>query len=667
MNAYRYSFWDGSQKIDPFSAQDLMDHLSDRILDGRDLWSAMRDMMQRGTRLPSGRQMPGLQDLLNKLRERRQQQLGRYNMDSVMDDIKEKLDQIIQKERSTVERRLSESDGQGEGEKPEQSFQEMLENIARKHLEQLDNLPPQAGGRIQQLRDYDFMDLNARQEFQELLESLQQQVMQQYFQGLKQSLGAMTPEQMKQMQQMVRDLNQLLDEHRKGNDSGFQEFMEKWGDFFPDGIENADQLAQHLAQQMQAVQSLFDSMTPEMRGELNGMMDSLFQSGDFQEDLFDLMWNLDQLYPNNRREKTPFSGDDPITLQEAMRLMGDMNGLDELEKELIEAARNNDPDRIDPDQVGKLVGDEARKMAEELQEFARMLEEAGLVRRNGKEWELTPRAQRKIGERALQDIFGRIEQSVAGDHSLQRQGVGIDRLEDTKPYVFGDSFDVHLQSTVMNGLRRKGPGTPVQLAVDDFEVYRAQSMNQCATVILLDMSYSMLRGGRFIAGRKVAMALDSLIRNKFPRDVLHIAAFSYFVLPLTTQMLLHPNWIEPGGTDFPTALRGARDLLKSYKEGTKQIILITDGEPHASSWGYGYGRYDSGWSMRAAMEETLREVRRCTRNRITVNTFMLDTQPVITTFIKSYTKINKGRIFFADPSQLGEYLIVDYMKNRRSA
>jgi uncharacterized protein with von Willebrand factor type A (vWA) domain len=106
-------------------------------------------------------------------------------------------------------------------------------------------------------------------------------------------------------------------------------------------------------------------------------------------------------------------------------------------------------------------------------------------------------------------------------------------------------------------------------------------------------------------------------------------------------------------------------MLSGHKEGTKQIILITDGTPHPNSYGYDFGRYDSGWSMREAMEETLREVSKCTKDGITVNTFMLDTEPVMTTFIKTYTKVNKGRIFFADPNELGDYLIVDYLKNRQ--
>jgi uncharacterized protein with von Willebrand factor type A (vWA) domain len=270
---------------------------------------------------------------------------------------------------------------------------------------------------------------------------------------------------------------------------------------------------------------------------------------------------------------------------------------------------------------------------------------------------------RKIGERALEDIFGRIDRGLSGDHTLTRYGWGVEHLDETKTYQFGDSFTIDSFRTVMNALRREGGGTPVHLSPDDFEVYQTSSINQCSTVIMLDMSYSMLYGGRFQAGRKVALALDSLIRTKFPRDELKVVAFSYFVLPLEPHMLLDTYWIDPRGTDFPEAIRTARNILAKRKGGTKQIIMITDGEPHANS--VGYGSYGTVWSMRQAMEDTLREVSACTREDITVNTFMLDAEPTMTEFIKAMTKLNRGRIFFADPRKLGEYLIVDYVKNRR--
>ena len=699
MVLYRYGPWDGTQAVDPFTEDDLMEHLADRLLDRGDLQSVLRDMMQRGAQFDSGRRMGGLRDLLDKLRQRREQQLGQYNLGSVMDDIQKQLEDVLNTEREGIEKRLDNASrqgsgvgGQGSGQQPKVApesgdresgpttdepsnprpptpdpLREMLERMAQQHLDKLDQLPPGVGGRIQALQDYDFMDPDARRKFDELMETLRQQVLQQYFQGMQQALGAMTPEMMQQLAQMVRDLNDLLEAHRMGDDSGFEDFMEKWGDYFPDGIENVEQLAQHLHQQMAQMQSLLDSMTPEMRQQLEQMMEPLFQNGALQDELSDLMFNLGRMFPDDRGESFPFSGDEPVTLQEAMRLMGDMKGLEELEQSLIEAAKVNDATRLDADEIGRLVGDEARRMAEELQEFVRMLEEAGFIKRGERGMELTPRAMRKIGERALEEIFGRIDRGLAGEHSLSRYGWGVEQLDETKPFAFGDPFAIDTYGTVMNALRREGQGKPVRLSADDFEVWQSSSINQCSTVILLDMSYSMLHGGRFQAGRKVAMALDSLIRTKFPRDSLKVAAFSYFVLPIEPNMLLDTYWIDPRGTDFPEAIRVAREMLGKIHGGTKQIIMITDGEPHANSTGWGWSGFveEGGWSMRQAMEDTLREVGRCSRDGITLNTFMLDQEPVMTTFIKTMTKINAGRVFFAEPDRLGEYLIVDYVKNRR--
>lgn len=728
MHLYRYTRWDGTQQIEPFSADDVMEHLADSILNERDLWSAMRDMMQRGAEFRSGRRMAGLRDLLDRMRQRRQEQLGRYNLGSAMDDIKEQLEQVLNTEREGINHRLQGSppgpadeldspemghegipeteeggaspdptagsgrrpQGSGTGEggqqgpsqpgapgasQPDPSLQRMLENMAQKHLDQLAALPPDVGGRIQQLRDYDFMTPEARQQFEDLLNQLKEQVLQNYFQGMKQALGAATPEQMSQLKEMLKDLNELLEQHRQGDDSGFQNFMDQWGNYFPDGLENADQLAQHLQQQMAQMRSLMESMTPEMRQELQGMVDSLFQDGGLLEEISELMGNLGRMFPQPG-EQFPFAGDEPVTLREAMRLMGDMQGLDQLEAELMDAARKNDASRLDPDEIGRLVGEEAEQMARELRDFTRMLEEAGFIQRKGKDWILTPRAMRKIGDRALEEIFGRIDGGVAGDHTLTKWGWGVERLDETKNFSFGDPFAIDAQGTIMNALRREGAGTPVHLKMDDFEVYRSASVNQCSTVIALDMSTSMHRQGLFQGARKVALALDTLIRTKFPRDFLKIVAFSYFVLPLEPWQLLDDSWIDPRGTDITGALQQARAILSKRKSGTKQIILITDGAPRGSPtrWRYqgdyqdsGWGRRDGSWNMRELMDEVLVEVSQCTRAGITVNTFMLETEPVLTTFIKAMTKLNKGRVFFADPNQLGEYVIEDYVKNRRHA
>ena len=182
---------------------------------------------------------------------------------------------------------------------------------------------------------------------------------------------------------------------------------------------------------------------------------------------------------------------------------------------------------------------------------------------------------------------------------------------------------------------------------------------------MLDMSRSMLMTGCFQAGRKVASALDSLIRTQYPRDSLYILAFSYFVLNLKPEMIFDNSWIENGGgTNFQEAMYQGRRILSKHRADAKQIILITDGVPTTyNSWWYdgggGYGGNVNG------LEETLREGRRCSREGITINTFMLSRDSDSGEFVQALTKVSRGRAFFATPDRLGEYLLHDYVTNKR--
>jgi uncharacterized protein with von Willebrand factor type A (vWA) domain len=297
-----------------------------------------------------------------------------------------------------------------------------------------------------------------------------------------------------------------------------------------------------------------------------------------------------------------------------------------------------------------------------------MLEEAGFIQRGGRKgWELTPLAARKIGDRAVREIFGRLRASgLLGRHALHSRGNGLDRLEDTRSYSFGDPLSLDVRRTLMNAVRREGRGTPVRLTADDFEVYDTEQLTTCSTVIMLDMSRSMM-GRRFQAGQKVALALDSLIRTQYPRDTLHVAAFSYFVLPLQPRMLLDTTWVENGGgTNFQEALRQARLMLSPDKRGTRQVILITDGEPTSY-----YGRWwaDDQTNELGGLAETLREVGRCTRERITINVFMLDRHqsPAESAFVRAMVRLNKGRAFFASADQLGDYVLLDYLADKQAS
>ncbi len=700
MTLYRYSRWDGSQE-EEISSQELIDRLSDQILDGDSLRSAMRRLMERGTQLPNGRRMMGMRELMDRLREQRQRSLDRYNLSSMMDDIQQRLDDIVDTERSGIQGRLDElaPDGDeaggeagqagaqpsaegapqgGEGEVPPE-MRELLRGMADRRLSQLNALPPDAGGRVQQLRDYDFMDPEARRKFDELLDELQKQVLQNYFQGIQQGIQNMTEEDLRRVQEMVRDLNELTKRALNGEDPDISDFMRKWGEFFPPGIETFDQLREYMEKQMSQMQTLLNSMSSEQRNELQDMMDALLRDNRLQWDLFELSYNMARLNPEAfDNSRFSLTGDEPLSLQEALRLMGDLSSMDETEEQLRQAIRSNDPSHLDEEQIGRLLGEESRAYAQELKRLIKELEDAGFITRDGRGMELTPKAIRRIGERALENIFRKMQAGKLGDHDQEKSGIGIEMMDETKPWVFGDPFHLNTQKTVANAVIRQGPGTPVRITPQDFEINHTVSLTKSSTVIALDMSYSMMWSGYFQAGQRVGLALDTLIRTKYPKDNVTVLAFSYFVLPLDPKMLLDTHWIEyGGGTNLQEVLRYARQHLQREGGTTKQIVLITDGHPTTytpppGDWQTGFEENppDMLWGRRrrrgGVVEETLREVVRCTRDGITINTFMLDNDPALLDFVKMMSKINRGRAFIASPDQLGDYVVADYLTMRNS-
>src|SRR5205823_11798971 len=208
---FSYGAWDGSQHVLDLDAEALLDAMSDDLLEEGDLWRALQRLFRQGAQNQDGQRLPGLQDLMQQLRQRRQQQLQRSNLNDTLKDIREKLQQIKQTERQGIDNKVG--DGREKvqrGDIPEQ-LQKTMERMAQEHTQKLDDLPQDVPGQIQGLQDYDFMDPNARQMFQELMEQLRQQIMQQQFQGMQQALQSTTPEDLRTVKEMLKDLNQMLD------------------------------------------------------------------------------------------------------------------------------------------------------------------------------------------------------------------------------------------------------------------------------------------------------------------------------------------------------------------------------------------------------------------------------------------------------------------------
>ena len=646
MPLYRYSRWDGTQKID-LDADQLLSAMADDLLADGDPWRALRRLMQQGARMPEGQRMPGLKDLLDRLRRQRQQRLDRYDLGSSLEDIKKKLEEVVQTERQGIKDTVPEG--------PQR----------RQREQKLDAIPPDPAGRLRDLQAYDFVSPEAKQKFDELLASLRQQMMQPMFNSMQQALKNMSPGDLARMREMMQDLNRMLRQKAEGEEPDFDAFMTKWGQSFP-GVESLDQLIEQLGRQMGAMQSLMQSLSPEQRAQLDEMMRGLMlQDERLEAQMRQLAMNLSEFLPlDEMARRYPFKGDEELSMQEAMRLLREMQEMDDLEREVRGVRALEDLEHVDRERVERLLGPEAAEDLQRLQELTKQLEDAGYLERDGEELSLTARAIRKIADQALRDVFAVLKRDRIGGHEMNRRGIGGDQTDETKAYEFGDPFLLDLKETVMNALERGGPGTPIRLAPGDFEVYRTELRTQAATVVMLDMSRSMLNNGYFLPAKKVALALSALIRGQFPRDALYIIGFSLYARTFTPEQLPALSWSEWNiGTNMHAGFALSRQLLGKHKGGNKQILMVTDGEPTAHLEN-GVAEFSYPPSPRT-FQETLKEVQRCTREGITINTFMLERSSYLVGFVEDMARINHGRAFMAAPDRLGEYVVVDFVRSRR--
>ena len=667
---FRYSRWDGSQQIFDLDEDQLLEELSKDVLEHGDMNRALRDLFRRGLNQGQEQRTMGLRDLMERLRQQRQQNLQRNNLDSVMEQLREQLKEIEQMERQGIDRRLEEAQQRLQEASPEQQEQmqkpmEMLQNRAQKNQETLNNLPESVGGQIQQLGQYDFMDPQAQQKFQELLDSLKGQMMNNYVQGMQQALGQMGPEQMEGLKQMLRDLNQMLRDRAEGKEPDFQGFMEKYGGLFGDPPPSSlDELMEQLQQRMAQAQSLMESLSPEQQKDLQETLDSLMDDETMDElaELGRLMGRM--MPPDELAQRYPFTGDEDTTLEQAMDLMRQLQQMDDLEQQIQDVMRRGNIEDLDLGQVQEVLGETARRDLEQLQRIARMLEEAGYLRRKGEKYELTPQGIRRIAQKALREIFSQLKKDRMGGHTLYEVGAGGDPSGVTKPYEFGDPFQLDLQQTLKNAVVRQGPRVPVKLELEDFQVERTEHLTRAATVLLLDQSRSMGMYGNFASAKRVALALHALVQTQYPRDKLFIIGFSDYAVTLKAEELPEVTWNSwVSGTNMHHAFALSRQLLAKERAGTKQVLMITDGEPTAHLEGtQAFFSYPPSFRT---IEETMKEVKRCTEAGIVINTFMLETNRYLLDFVDKMTRLNKGRAFYSTPDQLGKYILVDYVKHRR--
>jgi uncharacterized protein with von Willebrand factor type A (vWA) domain len=662
---FRYSRWDGTQVGFELDADDILAEVTDNLLYHGDLNSALRRLMQSGFRDRNNERIAGMRELLEKLRRRRKEMLENRDLGGVYEDIAERLREVIDKEKGGIDDLVQEA---RDAEPPDPRRQEITEQVAGEKRMQLDLLPPDLASRVRELQEYEFTSSEAREQFDALMDELRSQLMQSYFNQMSGAMANPDPQQMQRMKDMFNDLNQLLELREQGADTQqpFEEFMDRYGDMFPGNPETLDELLEQMAQQMAAAQAMLNSMTPEQRAQLQGLADQLLED-------MDLRWQVDRL-SNNLRNAFPgagwdrryqFSGMDPLGMAEAAGLMNELGDIDDLENMLRSAPSPGALADVDISRARDLLGEDGARSLERMASLAKTLEEAGLIEQRDGSYELTPKGMRKIGQNALSDLFSKLARDRLGRHQLERSGIGHERSYETKPYEFGDPFNLNIERTVRNAITRTGGGTPVHLSPEDFEIERTETVVRSSTVVMLDLSLSMPMRDNFLAAKKVAMALHSLISSQFPRDFLGLVGFSSIAREIKPEELPRASWDFVYGTNMQHGMMISRRLL-ARQTGTKQIIMITDGEPTAHLIPGDPEPFFAYPPVQETIDATLQEVMRCTKEGIRINTFMLDATEYLKRFIEKLTQMNRGRAFFTTPETLGDYVLVDFIEQKRA-
>ncbi|HEX2040176.1 MAG TPA: hypothetical protein VHF47_10640 [Acidimicrobiales bacterium] len=660
---YGYSRWDGTQVGFELDADDVLAELTDDLLYHGDLNAALRRLLQSGFRDRNDERIAGLRELLERLKRRRREELERHDLGGVYDDIAQRLREVVDLEREGIDELVEEARASGD-----ERRREITEEVAAERRMQLDLLPPDLDGMVRGLQEYEFTSSEARERFDELLHQLRQEILRSMFNRMAGAMADMTPEALQRTKDMFDALNRLLEMREAGVETGdeFERFMQQYGDMFPGNPQTLDELLEQLARQMAAMQSMLSSMTPEQRAQLQGLAEALLEDLDLRWQVTRLTENLRSAFPQLGWNRTyDFSGQDPLSFAEAAGVMERLGDIDQLENLLRSASSPGALADVDLDRARELLGDDAARSLERMADMARMLEDAGLVEQREGRMELTPRGLRRIGTNALRDLFARLAKDRLGTHQAEQAGVGHERAHETKPYEYGDPFNLSIERTVRNALQRSGRGVPVRLSPDDFEVERTEVLTRTSTVLMLDLSLSMPMRDNFLAAKKVAMALHALITSQYPRDFLGIVGFSEVARELPPEQLPEVSWDFVYGTNMQHGFLLARRLL-SRQSGTKQIIMVTDGEPTAHFPPGSDVPFFSYPPVQETVDATLAEVLRCTREGIRINTFMLDATPYLRRFVEQLTQLNRGRAFFTTPETLGDYVLVDFIEQKRA-
>jgi uncharacterized protein with von Willebrand factor type A (vWA) domain len=643
---FRYGPWRGGPDPlrPPFDVRAAIDKIGQDVLSTGTVRDSLRDLMRRGV---DGR--GGLDRLLDKIRRLGAQARRRGDLGGTLDQVRAALDQALAAEREA----LAGSDT----------------DDARLAELELETLPDDVAGAVRSLDHYSWRSEEARAIFEAIKTMLQREVLDAQFAGIKQALESPDPEVMQRVKDMLADLNALLAAHARQEDTTdqFADFMERYGEFFPEQPETIEELIDALARREAAGRRLMASLSPGQREQLGQLLSHVLSDADLASEMAQLADNLRSLRPGLDREQPADMrpGGEQLGYSAAVEAVADLADLEALEAQLSQGERTSTLDDVDVELLEKHLGREALSDLQALRDLERELEEQGYLTRGEDGLRLTPRAVRRLGQTALRRVFAQLDGSGRGQHDDHQTGAADEPTGLTRPWVFGDELPIDTPRTVSNALRRSGlTSNGVALAVDDFEVTETERRISAAVALCVDLSFSMVHDGRWGPMKQTALALNQLVETRFRQDALQVIGFNRLARRMTPVQLaeVEPDWVQ--GTNLQHALMLASRHLRRHPEAEPVVLVITDGEPtaHLTSGGDAYFHWPP---TLETLRATIAEVDELTRRSATINTFMLGDDEGLARFVDALARRAGGRVFTPDISRLGEYVVADYLRSRR--
>lgn len=413
--------------------------------------------------------------------------------------------------------------------------------------------------------------------------------------------------------------------------------------------------------------------------------------------LVGLMGKLGDKYQiDELASKWHFTGHESMTIPQALEIKEELERIEELLEQVEQASENAQLAILDMDQLGEFMDDETmhslEEMKKQIDEYVKEIaERQGLNKKDGR-YEVTPQAMRVFQNKLLSRIFSHLKASNSGRHTGDVQGEGAVELQVTKPYEFGDSItQMDIPQSFINAMIRDPSQKQIRLKSEDIEIHRTRNNPKAATVIVMDMSGSMRYDGQYINVKRMAMAMDGLIRSEYPGDYLNFIEMYTFgklrrqgeIIELMPKpVTLHDPFVQlkvdmsrpevsehmvhQHFTNIQHSLKLARTLLSNQNTPNRQVMLITDGLPTAHF-------EDSTLYMlypphRVTEEATMREAMLCAQEGITINTFLVPSwsqSEEDIRFAHRLSESTKGRVFFTAGGDLDRFVVWDYINRKR--